>query len=324
MQSQSELPIEFYYINNTTRCRGLLGKAGDKILDFVQNVDQEHPHTSEVFKSIFADEEFLNQVGELFLLTEDAFLCGYLRKVIPLLPRLLDKKKVSKHFLKSDAFAIRLLPKEKRELLRVQKKMQAVNLVYKNGAVDWNRCRTNFGDFVRFNEPYKEEIRAYEKRAEKYIDLGLKISGDKTASYINKLRNNEVYYGFNRITLSHASLILAKRAGFKLRTTYDTKDNKTYNILWPDDKLTQPYEARAYPLHDMLCVASERLLKLIHELDHFSEAKAKAIFDNLIVLVPSISYNDSELDIMRVGHAYIHPILLGEKDSKCFFISEWR
>lgn len=326
MQSQSELPVEFYYINGTTRCRGLLGKAGDKILDFVQNVDSTHPHAPEVFTSIFSDKAYSLQVGELFLMAESAEQCGYLKNILPSLPKLLEKKKLSKNFLKSDGFAIRLLPKEEREYLRVQKRMQPVNLAqfYRKGADTWSRCQNDFSSFARFNEPYKEEIQAYEKRALKYIDLGLKISGDKTAADIHKLRNNEVYYGFNRILLTHASLILARRAGFKLRTTYDVDDFKSHKIVWPDDKTSQEYEARAYPLHDMLCTASEELLKIIHTLDNFPEANGKAIFDNFIVLVPTLNYTDGELDRMRVQNGYIHPILLGEKDSKCFFISEWR
>jgi hypothetical protein len=315
MQSQHELLIEFYYISDTTRCRGLLGKAGDKILDFVQNVDYEHPQTPEVFASMFSDKVFSLQVGELFLLAERYALNNH---IIPLLPKLLDKKKLSKSFLKSDAFAIRLLPKEKRELFRVQKKMQVVNLapVYKK-ADFWNRCQNEFSAFARFNEPYREEIQAYEKRALTYIDLGLKISGDKTVSDINKLRNNEVYYGFNHINLSHASSILARKHGFKLRTTYDVDDFKSCSIVG--------YEARAYPLHDMIYIASKELLKLVHDLDNFPEANGKAIFDNFIVLVPSSGYTGVEnSDRMFIEDGYIIPVLLGEKDSKCFFISDWR
>lgn len=323
MQSQHELPIEFHYINET-RCRNTLGEIGDKLFDFVQSVDQHHPQTSEVFTSIFSnDKTFLAQVGELFLMAESAFLCGYLKHIIPSLPKLLDKKKLSKNFLKLDTFAIRLLPKEKREFCRVHKKMQVVNLVpfYKKGTDLWNRCQNDFSAFARFSEPYKEEIQAYEKKALRYIDLGLKISGDKTASDVNKLRNNEVYYGFNRINLSYAALILARQSGCRLRTTYDSNNFKNCKIVWPDG---HDYELRAYPLHDMICVASEELLKLVHDLDNFPEANGKAVFDNFIVLVPSLSYTDGEADRMQIQDAYIHPILLGEKDNKCFFISDWR
>ena len=84
-------------------------------------------------------------------------------------------------------------------------------------------------------------------------------------------------------------------------------------------------------------------MEIISTLDNFPDANGKPIFDHYGIIVPSIQYklnyiNDEcnmiqnfsnsidsskALDKILIKGKHIHPIIIGEKDGKCFFICHW-
>jgi hypothetical protein len=111
------------------------------------------------------------------------------------------------------------------------------------------------------------------------------------------------------------------------------------------------YEPKVYPLHDMWGIATDNVRKIVEHLEAFPEACGKAIFDNYLVVVPGVSYpivpaehNDEycfrnrsgqvqhyksredacqSLDCILVHEKLLCPVLVGEKDGRCYFISYW-
>jgi hypothetical protein len=90
------------------------------------------------------------------------------------------------------------------------------------------------------------------------------------------------------------------------------------------------------------------MLELVDHLDSFPDMNGKSLFDNLIVLVPSVKLHDYNgtyfirdlkgnilgfdrqedaaafLDKGLIESGLVHPVLLGERDSMCYFICYWR
>jgi len=92
--------------------------------------------------------------------------------------------------------------------------------------------------------------------------------------------------------------------GYKFKTAWDIHGNKSNSI--------PAYEPRAYPLYELMNIASDNMLRLVEHLDSFPCINNKTMFDDYIVLAPG---NIKEK---------VQPILLGERDNKCYFICLWR
>jgi len=110
------------------------------------------------------------------------------------------------------------------------------------------------------------------------------------------------------------------------------------------------YAPRVYPVHRLVKTMSNQMLKVLDRLESFPEADDKSLFDHYLVVVPSVRCpkdmdnklsfyernaktrsvfkNEKEaneaLDIHLITIGTVHPLLLGEKDGKCYFISYWR
>ena len=103
------------------------------------------------------------------------------------------------------------------------------------------------------------------------------------------------------------------------------------------------YEPKVYPFSELKSIAPESVMEIISTLDNFPDANGKPIFDHYGIIVPSIQYklnyiNDEcnmiqnfsnsidsskALDKILIKGKHIHPIIIGEKDGKCFFICHW-
>jgi hypothetical protein len=106
-----------------------------------------------------------------------------------------------------------------------------------------------------------------------------------------------------------------------------------------------PYEPRVYPLFELWDIAPESVVKTIGLLEEFPDANNKPIFDHFGVIVPGIglSYQQNKgyvfldengmaqifpvremalkaLDKIMIKGKYLYPIIIGEKDGKCYFI----
>ena len=179
-----------------------------------------------------------------------------------------------------------------------------------------------------------------------------------------KVQVSECWHGFNRITLVFAAVILAKIHGYMMSTVsshWETGDQKScikvpkknfYDFCTGTELNTDffHYQPRAYPAHWFDNIASAETKNLIAHLDHFPETSGKPIFDHFIVIVPGVKYPVIEhddfyefrlpngeidtfatadfaaeaLDMLLVKEGFLHPVLLGERDGKCYFIDYWK
>lgn len=349
-----------------------LGRLGEKLKVFLHAVDIKHPHVRDLFNDIFADGEFCQDITELIQLAQLAKE-KKLTRVFSSLGDKISKDKLCRTFLKAidnPRYRIRLLhTREERDQVRADKKIQAIDLtaVVKKGEDVWASQPDNFDSFIRWGIAYEEEINFATKKAQRYIKLGCSGMAKQIIDSIEQFKSqvHEFYYGFNRITMTNAAVILAKSLGCKLSTYWlsGESEKKLYRVIVPRNifegynfeavasydapyrsKDSYDYEPRVYPLHKLK--SSSYIKRIVDHLEAFPKACGKSIFDNYAVIVPGICYprNDKPpfciltkeggyisyetreeavqaLDVSLIDNNYITPILLGEKDGKCFFIS---
>jgi hypothetical protein len=125
---------------------------------------------------------------------------------------------------------------------------------------------------------------------------------------------NDAYQGFHRISLKNAAIILSKINGFKLKNNeYADKFIRKYVICINKNI----YNPKIYPIRYFSDSITDHIKNLICDLEKIP------LFDYYMVMVPSTDNSDENKDIIAVKNKNIIPILLGEKDGKCYFISYW-
>lgn len=112
------------------------------------------------------------------------------------------------------------------------------------------------------------------------------------------------------------------------------------------------YCPRAYPLNEMPQIP-KKVKSIIEELERFKDVNEKAIFDHYAIVVPSVKFPDDrmsatnedlisimdrhgevkqfdnyqdadkEVDTNLIRKKLVTPVLLGEKDGRCYFICYW-
>lgn len=359
-----------------------LGSLGQKIRDFALKIDLQHPEINSIYDGIFADnQDFSQKCIELLLLAKFAKE-NNLNHIFPSFPQIIIKESFDSNLIKKidipqkNKMHVRLLKDCKdREDIRLTKRMQTIDLqvAYKKGREIFDVQPDDFQSFLRFDSAYENDLKVAQKKLNRYKDLGCISLADEIQKSIDVFNEHikNCYYGFNRITMTNASIILAKSLGYRLNISQDIMTGSQtcrifverqffdkYNFD-PEESLailasdfsekTFGYEPRVYPLHDLMDLASDEVKQTIDLLDCFPDAGNKPIFDHFGVIVPSVnfpfeqknnmytilnetgmvqSYSSREdaikaLDFILIKGKYFYPILVAEKDSKCYFISYW-
>lgn len=367
-----------------------LGKFGEKLKAFSHAVDLKHPHVKTLFDDMFSDDtEFCQDITELIELAEFAREKKLTRVLSNFGGKVVSREKLCRTLLKTidspfnNRCRIHLLrTREERDRVRAEKRMQAIDLttVVKKGEEVWASQPDNFDSFIRWGIAYEEEINFAMKKVQRYIKLGCTGMARQIVESIEHFKSqvHEIYYGFNRITMTNAAVILAKSLGYKLTTYWLSCENekKLYRITIPCSVFadysfevdpqyvpyqtntgepvgyrrardTYDYEPRVYPLYKLEHMASAQMRKIVDHLEAFPKVCGKSIFDSYAVIVPGVLYPRIEhngkfsilntkgerldfdtrdqavqaLDVIMMENKYVTPILLGEKDGKCFFIS---
>jgi len=360
-----------------------LGKIGEQLKTFVNNVDLTHPELESVLDGVLCDgNEFAETCKELLLLGKFAKEHN-LERTLPLFSKVATKLKLSKNISRridspfSNKMHVRLIEDRKhRDTVRAVKRMQTIDLraICRKGKEVWDSQPDSFLAFLRFSTVYEKELKRARKKAKRYADLGCKSLeyeiGKSIKTFEQQLSDN--HYGFHRITMTNAAVILAKSLEFELMEKNQADENdgiKTihqiivprsffglYNFD-PNYHAVSPfvekmrgissfyYQPRVYPLHELWPFAPKKVIEMINHLEEFPEANGKAIFDHFGVIVPGIklpgndpkfldekgnlrSFGDVEvarrqLDLYLIENHYFHPVIVGEKDGKCYFLSYW-
>lgn len=305
-----------------------LGKLGEKLRAFAELVDFEHPDIGHAFDGVLEDQgDLAEECKELLLLAELARQ-HKLEKVRPQISTIL-KREIPKELLRKidspqvNRLNVRFLKSpEDRRKVRATKMAQVIDLrsVCRRGEDVWEAQPNGFRRFVRFNAAYQEEMQKVEKKAQRYLELGCTGMHAEVVKSLEafKTQVQESYYGFNRITMTHAAVVLAKSLGYRLHQPYllsDIGHRREYRIvadrfLFKDYMFgaveaggdmkyaatrrpeTFAYEPRVYPLHDLWSCAPPDVVKIIEQLEAFPEAGGRPIFDHFGVIVPSVRYPD--------------------------------
>lgn len=343
-----------------------LGSFGLQLKKFVENVDFQHPEIANIFDGCINDDKsFAQECVELLTLGKFAKE-NNLNRIIPELSKVITSKNASSFVLKkidspiNNRLHVRLIKdKNVREEIRLSKKMQIIDLqsFYKKNDEFWNLQPDSFKKFIRFSLPYNEDIEIAEKKLQRYKELGCVSLCEEIESSIKMFKENmeNSYYGFNRITLVNASIILAKNLGYTYKQTQKNIPSKItisknffsdydFTTTWQENDFS--YAPRIYPLYLLKDMISKDIENTINLLENFPDADGKPIFDHYAVLVPSIDYpiankefysfcdpqgmvrifsNRFEalenLDKILLSKKYFNGILLGEKNGKCYFIT---
>jgi hypothetical protein len=310
-----------------------LGKIGQKLRVFAENVDFQHPEIAFVFDGVIAnDQDFAQECMELLILGQFARE-NNLSKIIPSLGKILTKESLTKNIIKKidvpvkNRMHVRLLKDFKeREEIRLTKRMQIIDLhsLYKKGDNIWKVQPDNFTKFLRFDTAYQDDLKIAEKKAQRYEELGCISLAAEIRKNIESFHENmeQSYYGFNRITMTSAAIILAKSLGYTYCSSQDslisscgkiTIDRKFFGKYNFDpeqtiefspaisaaagspiftQKIQNPYnyEPRVYPLHELSDILSEDIRNTVNFLEEFPDADNKPIFDHFGIIVPGVEF----------------------------------
>ena len=202
--------------------RSAFGDIGDKIVAFLKSIDINHPNIEDCYDGIFQDNWEFNQVFDELCSYYNFGKANKFTKLGELLQSFMSKyvldnfKILSKIDIpENNRCNLRFLSdNEKKEKIRCQKKMQIIDLnsAYKKGIYNFNSHPNNFYNFLRFDKSLENEVKNMEIKAKRYEDLGCSFLANEITnnlqSYHEYVRQN--YFGFNRITMSAASLILSR------------------------------------------------------------------------------------------------------------------
>lgn len=245
-----------------------------------------------------------------------------------------------------------------RDDLRKNKIVHTVELssFYKKSNWSWSAQPSDFSLYKRFDNSYQKELKKVRQKAEQYLQLGCKELYEGIAETIidTEAVFNDSYLGFHRITMTNASVIAAKLHGYachKLEINNSNPNQKTfisaslnsfpnfplvkYTVYSPNSFM---YKPRVYPYYEMQAVAPPQVTNLIEHLEDCAYLNGAA-FDHYMVLIPSIDYcketidiaseNNQDIEVVKyldmelIRKEHLVPILLGERDGKCYFLSYW-
>jgi hypothetical protein len=250
-----------------------------------------------------------------------------------------------------------VLDKSRRNSIRRQKKPQIIDMrgAIKKGASYFESHPENFDRHMRFDTSMAEELGRLEDKARRYEETGCSVLADEIrrnlSIYNDHVKNS--YYGFNRTTISSIAIIMARSLGC---VATNTGDDNGLAVRIPSETLGKPhgdsflsyvYDPTIYPSHYFESIMPATVKSVLEHLENFPQADSKPIFDFYGIVVPSIvlprvdgkfGYRDSmdnivdfddyneckqNFDKWLVSEGIVSPIIVAEKDHKCYFLTYW-
>ena len=291
-----------------------LGEFGINLLNFSKNINLSHFGISEIpIDNNLSDRlcQILQLVdyarkNELDLSIEDIdkFYCKFIEKDI----KNLDKKYI--RLIKDD---------NTRKEIRQSKKICEVSLLnfYEKARLIWDNLPNDFSIFSKDDQSYKEMIQEAENKVNRYEEVGCFELANNIKKSLEIVKNTirDSYCGYRKISIKNASIILAKINRFKLesRNLENSFHKKKYLICLNNET----YNPKIYPIHYLEYIKTNYINLLLLDLEKVP------LFDHYMVLVPSMKNRSAKTDLFDIKEKNIIPIVLGEKDGKCYFISYW-
>lgn len=290
-----------------------LGEIGLNFYEFVCNLDIDHFGISDLPIS----EELSDKLCQILFLANIAN-----RNKLDLALKDINKfysKSMPMNFKNADKRFVRLIKSNsKKEQIRKTKKISHVGLssFYDKAKIIWDNLPIDFDMFARHRNDYNELITEAQIKADRYLNLGCEELCEHIIASINQMKelSNDVYLGFNRISIRNASIVLAKLNNFNLnKKEFSSFEKNKYTI----SKEGGTYIPKIYPLYFLEEIKTNRMKKIIDDLENPS------FFDHYLVLAASTNDINNDQDLENIRENNTIPVLLGEKDGKCYFISYW-
>lgn len=348
-------------------------KLAVRLKGFANAIDLEHPALKDLFKGQLVSGEFSKDCCSLLGLA--AFAKDNEPHIFSRIKKILSKSAAYRSIERSiddpskNQLHVRFVERsEDRDAIRSTKRMQTINvgIIEKKGHDIWSSHNGTFGNYARNTDVWKTEI----EEAKIELDRFKKLGCDDLASGIEKdikdfeSQIRETYFGFNRIPMTHAAVILAKVHGYDIK---HTSYRSAYKILIPrgyfkdasfevsgisrgdKDQSWYDYQPRSYTISELKendCISKD-MQNLVNYLENFPLVGGKPIFDHFRIVVPGVQYPDDDwsrgsyineegrkvngtcgkikvaVDMMLIKKGIYCPILLGEKDEHCYFLSYW-
>lgn len=289
------------------------GDIGKSLKKFSYNLNFDHFGV----KDIPIDQELENKLFQILELVKYALDNNLLEAIKDI--NKFYKKIIPKELEKIDNKFIRLIKDyETRKKIRDIKKVCEVGLhsFYEKASIFWDNSPEDFELYSRFSTKFKDQISAAEIKAQRYKDLGCQELFEDINKSIQNIKNNfsNDYFGYRKISLRTASIVLAKINGFKLNKKENVNCFDQKYIISINEYLFKPV---LYPFSYLEDISTQSTKNLMDELEKIP------LFDYYMVLVPSTDKSDQEKDFIAIRNKNIIPIIIGEKDGKCYFISHW-
>jgi hypothetical protein len=311
----------WYHLNSLGDCATFLGELGDELKYFAQEADLEHPN----FPKVLADD-VADTLIELLNVARLAWENKY-SKALSCFPKVIKKMWDLRLPALMSQYVSVLKDPEKRLEIRAQKRGSDISLAAAcKGESVWFGLPEDFCIYARNSKAYEQQVVNIKQRAEKYKNLGCATLFKEIQKSIDEFEDNfkQSYYGFHRLKMTDAAIILAKMHGFELAMAGDNYEIVAKAELFDDIKdpaaKVCAYTPVAYPSHAI--ILPEPMQKMIAFLEAFPEAGGKPIFDHYIFVVPNIHPFLPQPEKRAMDGIFL-PILMGEKDGKCFFICHW-
>lgn len=332
-----------------------------KFYDTFKYFDPLHPGFNLLFDGVFLD--FIDKCLEYFILLKSSEENNISKHSKDLLFKIISKHKLYKTILKY----IKSVPQETsvltrftlqsgyRKLARNNKRTQVVNLDLINNQLCkyWDSCPNDFTSFYRGVNTYSKDFEELYKKMQSFVEMDCSFLAEQMKKDVEDFKKDfiDVYFGFNRIKLTQAALILAKVNDFTVlgddKPFYTNVpnasiyiDKKFFNkIIVKRDKFSSfdisfldsyffIYEPKLYNFETYLDIApSKEMAKLFVELESFEPLNYKPAFDHYKVLVPSVQIQDfiqkQNFEENLIKSNLMKSVVIGEKDGKCYFICYW-
>jgi hypothetical protein len=338
------------------------GEFGERLKNFSHEIDIEHPDLNFIFGGqLSGDKE--NTFSRDCI---DFFKLFYFSIENKISSSLLDT--IRNHIFSNQWFSkinriidspeknqlnVRFVADKKiRKQIRCTKKTQSVQLSDSLLRIKtyWDDCPEDFNQYLVISDDIDKtnQIKDAVKQKKQLLDHGLSNMADEADRHIRQIQEN-IYFGFSKVTLPFVAIVLAKMCGFDRVTTshkvslvFD-KENIEFDSIFSSNLYFKDFEfhCNAYNYYEILDIVPSNIINLISYIEKFPEANNRPLFDHYRVLLPSLNLRNQnvefkdknfefckniddfqkKLDFILFKEKHFVGALLGERDGVHFFIS---
>jgi hypothetical protein len=349
---------------NAEELRNCFGIYGLNFAAFANSIDLEHPDLNQLFGGQLTEDRpgyFGRDSSDLLKLASYGSNFGMSQYVLYNLKRVITQHEMWNEISKKldnparNQLHVRFVKSESdRRNIRKSKRTQPVELrvLFKKGNQMWDSQPDNFAPFIRDEIRYSVQLQKAMDRFNHFQRLGLSCMAEevkKSVDFIEVKSRNDLYLGYNKITLTQVAIILARMIGCEfhedLASTVCINTDKLYDFsIVALSGGYFKYTPQAYCLHD-LPEPPEAIRQILERVEAMPELGNRPAFDHYRVVVPSFKYPDVylsyktlngetviansyaemrkgiDLELLKAG--ITTGVLLGERDGSCYFLGYW-